>query len=198
MQDGLINLKRVELVVIGGSAGSLDVILHTLQYLQKDIPFAIVIVLHRKSSVQSTLAELLKTRSGLQVKEPEDKEVIQRGCVYIAPADYHLLIENNQTFSLDYSEKVNFSRPSIDVTFETAAEVYSNKLFALMLSGANADGVQGLMAVKKNKGLTAAQNPQEAEVPFMPQQAIDKVGVDYILSTIEIPIFINQIIQAKY
>lgn len=188
-----INKMPVELLVIGGSAGSLEVILNALQHLNKDLPFAIIIVLHRKPSNDSTLTDLLSSKTKAAVIEANEKEPINPGYIYIAPADYHLLIENDRTLSLDYSEKINFSRPCIDITFQTAAEVYKSSLACLLLSGANADGVEGLELVKTMNGLTAVQNPKTAEVSFMPQKALDKINVDYIVDGDKVIDFIDML-----
>lgn len=170
------------MAVIGGSAGSFDVILEILGRLTPGLAFPLVIVIHRKSTSDSSLSDLFSHHSSLPVKEVEDKDPIQAGSVYLAPADYHLLVEKNNTFSLDFSEKVNYSRPGIDVTFQTAAEAYQDALAAILLSGANADGTEGLKAVKEFNGLTIVQEPSSAEVSFMPQNAISQLAVDYILS----------------
>lgn len=119
-----------ELLVVGGSAGSLDVILKVLPSIRSNFNIAIVIVLHRKNNFESVLTSLFAAKTSLPVKEAEEKDVIEPGCIYIAPADYHLLVEKNSTFSLDFSEKVNFSRPSIDVTFESAADACGSRLSA--------------------------------------------------------------------
>ncbi|MGE5519429.1 MAG: chemotaxis protein CheB [Candidatus Dadabacteria bacterium] len=169
-----------ELLAIGGSAGSLEVILDILPGIPTNFPLAILIVLHRRNT-ESVLTALLSDKTPLPVKEIEEKEPIYPGTIYIAPGDYHVLIEHNKSFSLDYSEKVNFSRPSIDVAFETAAEVYADKLIGLLLSGANADGTEGLRAIKERGGLTIVQNPENASVSYMPQQAIDAVTIDKVL-----------------
>jgi len=158
------------------------VILQVLPSVPKNFSLAIVIVLHRRGG-ESVLTELLTEKTVLPVKEVEEKDEILSGNVYIAPADYHLLIENDRTFSLDYSEKVNYSRPSIDVSFESAAEVYGNKLIGMLLSGANADGTEGLKRIKELGGLVVVQNPSEASVSYMPQQALDDVQVDYVFDT---------------
>lgn len=183
-------MKRYELLLIGGSAGSLDVLLQLLPALRPGLGMAIIVVLHRKPG-ESMLAELLNGRMFLPVKEAEEKESIELNNVYIAPADYHLLIEKDRTFSLDYSEKVHYSRPAIDVTFETAAEAYGPAVAALLLSGANADGSEGLHKIKQSGGLTLVQDPFEATVSYMPQQAIDHLAVDHIAGTKELVGIVN-------
>ncbi|RZK70050.1 MAG: chemotaxis protein CheB, partial [Pedobacter sp.] len=170
-----------EALVIGGSAGSLEVLLKALPVLDVTLTFPIIIVIHRKHGADSLLPDLLSSRTRLRVKEIDEKEAIIAGTIYIAPSDYHLLIEQNRTFSLDYSEKINYSRPAIDVTFQTAAEVYKNKLACLLLSGSNADGVNGLKTVKRWGGLALIQDPDSAQVAYMPAQAKLHVEIDEIL-----------------
>jgi two-component system chemotaxis response regulator CheB len=128
------------------------------------------------------LIDILSNRTDFLVKEAEDKEEILPQVIYIAPADYHLLIERDRTFSLDDSERVNYSRPSIDVTFQSGAEVYGDRAIALLLSGASEDGVEGLLSIRKNGGLVAVQDPASALVAWMPQQALDKMPVDVLLN----------------
>jgi two-component system chemotaxis response regulator CheB len=184
-------MKICEALVIGGSAGSLDVLLKVLPDLRSDLPFPIIIVIHRKHGADSLLPELLKGRTALNVKEVEEKEKILAGTIYIAPSDYHLLIEQDLTFSLDSSEKVNYSRPSIDVTFQSAAEVYQEKLVCMLLSGSNADGVNGLKVVKSYRGRAIIQNPADAQVPYMPAQAAQNVIIDASLNIEDTAEFIN-------
>ncbi len=180
-----------ELLVIGGSAGSLEVLLKVFPRLPASLGIAIVLVLHRKNSPDSMLPELLSTRTVLPVKEIEDKQPLTGGHVYIAPPDYHLLFEKNKVISLDYSEKVNYSRPSIDVAFESAAEAFGAKLCCLLLSGANADGMEGLKHVKEKGGRVAVQDPKSADTPYMPEQAIANVMVDHVLKTEDMVAFIS-------
>lgn len=191
------DLTGIKILIIGGSAGSIDVIVRILQDLKPDLAIAIVIVIHRKSTSDSGLTMLFNRRSKIEVTEAGEKEPILPGRIYLAPADYHLLLEQNGTFSLDYSEKVQFSRPSIDVSFETAADAFGKSLAALMLSGANSDGAQGLLAIANAGGLTIVQHPDTAEVNFMPKAAILKTVVDYIVETNKLPDFINELSAAQ-
>lgn len=179
-----------KLLVIGGSAGSLNVLLRVLPGLKK-IDFAIVIVVHRKVSNDPLLTELLSGKTKLNVKEVEEKELPLPGVIYLVPGDYHLLFESDKSFTLDYSEKVNYSRPSIDVVFQSAADVYADKLACILLSGANADGTEGLRHVKLKGGTTAAQQPATAEVALMPEHAIQNNVVDHILDIPALVSFIN-------
>ncbi|HEY9261808.1 chemotaxis protein CheB [Chitinophaga sp.] len=181
------------LIVIGGSAGGLQPILTLLPGLAVSLNAAIIIVLHRQSHYESVLTELLSAKTLLPVKEAAEKEPLLKGTIYIVPADYHLLIETDHTLSLDYSEKVNFSRPSIDVTFSSAALAYGSNMAALLLSGANTDGTEGLIDVHEAGGTTAVQDPATADVDYMPRQAIELAPVDIILQPQEMATFINGI-----
>jgi len=179
-------------LMIGGSAGSLEVILEILPQLRSDLDYAIVLVMHRRSG-DSLLTGLLSDRTKLEVREAEEKEAIRPGVIYIAPADYHLLIEQDKTFSLDFSEKIHYSRPAIDASFETAAEAFGSSLVGILLSGANADGAEGLLRIKEAGGLTIAQDPEEASVSYMPQQAIENNAASQILTTRQIIDLMNEL-----
>ena len=192
MEEGKINAK-CEVVIIGGSAGSLEVLLQLLPNLNTLNSFALVIVLHRKSGEDNLLENLISLKTEIPVQDVEDKAPVEPGNIYIAPSDYHLLFEKDHTLSLDTSEKVNYSRPSIDVAFESAAEIYGSTLVAILLSGANADGTVGLEAVKKCGGITVVQKPASAEVPFMPVNAIANMQPDYVLDINEILKFVTNI-----
>ena len=181
-----------KLYVVGGSSGSLDVLLTIFPLLQPLHNAAMIIILHRKNSWDSMLPQIFSIRSSLTIKEAEEKEKIKKGCIYIAPADYHLLVEKDSSFSLDVSEKINYSRPSIDVCMETVAEAYQKRAIGILLSGANADGVIGLQRIKNCGGFTIAQRPDTAIVDYMPKQAIERDVVDIILSPEEIAGFINK------
>ncbi len=182
-----------KLIAIGGSAGSLDIVLELLPKIKPGAFLSIVIIFHRKSGFDSSLLQLLSARTGLEVREPEDKENIESGVIYLAPADYHLLIELNKTFSLDFSEKVNYSRPSIDVTFETAADAYGKNLSCILLSGANNDGTNGLKYTIEKGGTALVQNPETAGVAFMPEYAISALQIAKTYSPEEIVDYINSV-----
>ncbi len=129
----------------------------------------------------------------MPIKEVEEKEQLNNGVVYICPADYHVLLEQDHSFSLDYSERVHFSRPSIDVTFRSAADVYGPGLICMLLSGGNADGVEGMQYAQERGGLTVVQDPATAEVPYMPQQAVTRMKTDFIVEADQIPAFIRDL-----
>ncbi len=185
--------ENIELVMIGGSAGSLQVILDLVKRLDGEFDFSIVLVVHRKAQSTSILPTLLQQFSILDVIEAEDKTEIMNNRIYIAPADYHLLFDDKKNISLDRSEKLHFSRPSIDISFGSASDVYGDRLLAVLLSGANSDGVDGLTYVKKNGGRVWIQNPETAEVDYMPRQAADKVRYDLLITPQNLPEFINQL-----
>ena len=184
--------REFRVVMIGGSAGSLEIIIKLLSELVTN-RLAIVLIIHRKGSIHSTLADLLNLKTPMLVKEAEEKEFIQPGHVLIAPADYHLLIERNGSITLDYSEKVNFSRPSIDVSFECAADVFGRRVIGILLSGGNTDGVDGLKSIKKAGGICIVQDPESALVSYMPQHALNELEADYKFKALEMAEFLNGI-----
>jgi len=188
-----INSASCEALIIGGSAGSLDVLLEIFPALKSDIRFPIILVVHRKPSNESLLTDLLKSRTSMDVGEANEKEFLTPGKVFIVPADYHMLIEEDRSISLDYSEKVNYSRPSIDVTFQSAAEVFKEKLVCILLSGSNSDGVEGLKCVNSFGGRAVIQNPGTAIMPYMPQQAVLNVKPHIILDSRDMAEYINKL-----
>jgi len=198
MEENKRVIKDCKVVIIGGSAGSLQALLQILPFIENPISFAIVIVVHRKQSDEQTLEALLALKSQIKVREVEDKVKLEPGFIYIAPSNYHLLFEKNETLSLDTSEKINYSRPSIDVSFESAAEIYGNHLIGILLSGSNSDGTIGLRAIQAAGGINVVQNPLSADMPFMPNNAILHTAPDFILSTDEILQFIKEINSADF
>lgn len=186
-------MKQDRLLVVGGSAGSLPVVLSILKEMGAGYPMPVLIVLHRTAGFESSLEELLSDRTHLFIKEVEEKERLLPGTVYICPADYHVLLEQDHTSSLDYSERVNFCRPSIDVTFRSAAEVYGAGLIALLLSGGNADGSDGMAYVREKGGMTLLQDPRTAESPFMPQQVLSRMTVDRVASAEHLPLLVREL-----
>lgn len=188
-------METCEAFIIGGSAGSLDVLLKVLPALSAALSFPIIIVLHRKPGKDKLLTDLFSSRARVEVKDIEEKDEILPGTIFLAPSDYHLLIEENKTFSLDASDKINYSRPSIDVTFESASLVYKEKLFCLLLSGSNADGTDGLLEVKSRGGKVLIQDPLTATSSYMPEHARQNLVVDYTLKPEEIAAFLNNLSQ---
>ena len=177
---------RYGLVAIGASWGGLQATETLLSALPDSFEIPIAIAQHRAvDSGSGALSRMLSLRSGLDVCEASDKDAIEPRRVYVAPADYHLLVEPGG-FALSIDEPVQFSRPSIDVMFETAADSYGPRLIAVVLTGANADGAAGLAAVKRAGGTTIAQEPASAEKRAMPEAAIATGAVDHVLPLAEI------------
>lgn len=175
-----------DILLLGGSAGSFKLIFGIVKNLEADLNKAVVIVMHRKRNFASEVEKLFAQHSRMNVKEINDKDRAEKKTIYLAPANYHVLIEKDGSFALDVSDAVWFSKPSIDVTFESAAEIYKDKCTAILLSGANQDGAAGMLKLRNAGSLTIAQDPEEAELPEMPQEAINLNAVDYVLSTEEI------------
>ena len=184
------------MVVIGGSAGSLEIVMKIVSALPEHSNTSFAIVIHRKNEPDSILSNLLSSKTKLAVKEVEDKESILKNTIYLAPPDYHLLIEDELSFCLDVSEKIHHSRPSIDVTFESAADVYGSSLIGILLSGANADGSNGMKRILDNGGHTIIQDPASAEVSFMPQQALNLFTPNAVLNGNEIGSYLKNILQS--
>lgn len=170
-----------EAVVIGTSAGGLYALSTILQALPANFPLPIIVVQHRSKDERNLLEDVLTQKCSITIKQVDEKEKIENGIVYFAPPDYHLLIERNRTFSLSCDARVNFSRPSIDVLFETASWVYEDKLLGIILTGANHDGAAGIKRIKKQGGTTIAQDPASAQYPMMPEAAINTGSIQHIL-----------------
>jgi two-component system chemotaxis response regulator CheB len=179
-------IKAYDAIVIGASAGGLYVVTRILQDLPAGFPFPVIIVQHRSKDERSLLEEVLQQKSRVRIKQADEKESIEKGTVYIAPPDYHLLVENDGTFSLSFDAPVNYSRPSIDVLFETAADVFKERLLGIILTGANHDGAGGIRTISMLGGTTIAQSPETADYPDMPKAAINTGYVQYIMTPDEI------------
>jgi two-component system chemotaxis response regulator CheB len=184
--DILQRWRNSEVVLIGGSAGSFKPIFRAVKNFPIALNKAVIIVIHRKKNFFSDIEKLFADNSRMSLREIADKDVIEKNTVYIAPANYHTLIEKEKTFSLDVSEAVWYSKPSIDVTFESVADVYGQNCTAILLSGANQDGAAGLLKLKGTGALTIVQSPDEAEMSEMPLAAIHLGAAKYILSNNDI------------
>lgn len=173
--------RQFEAIVIGASAGGVNALLGLLSALPDNFRLPIVAVLHLPDDRESRLAEIFQTRSPIAVREAADKASVEPATIYFAGAGYHLSIEHDRSFSLSGEEPVNFSRPSIDILMESAADVYGESLAGILLTGANYDGANGLAKIREKGGLTVVQDPVEAEVATMPEAAIKKLQPDLIL-----------------
>ena len=185
--------KRYQAVVIGVSAGGPDVLHSILSALPAYFPVPIIIVQHTSPHSENYIVVYLDNVSALSVKEAEEKKVIMPGNIYFAPPNYHLLIETDFTFSFSVEAKVNFSRPSVDVLFDTAVDAYGKALIGIILTGANKDGSMGLNKIKTAGGLTIVQSPDTALARAMPEAAIAGTAVDHILPPDGIGSFLCQL-----
>ena len=170
----------IELVVVGASWGGMRAIGELLAALPATFTAAIAVAQHRGITATGGLTHVFQRHSELPVKDADDKEPIEPGHVYLAPADYHLLVERG-TFALSVDERVQYSRPSIDVLFESAAEAYGHRVAGVLLTGANEDGADGLVAIRRAGGFTIVQDPATAESAAMPAAAIAAGAADKVL-----------------
>ncbi len=172
---GILELLRSHgpaVVAIGGSAGSLDALRSVLSPLPASLPVPVVVIVHLSAKRESGLVPALAAFCRLDVCEVEDKMPARPGCVYVGPADYHVLLETDGTFALSVDEPVHYSRPSIDVCFHSVAEAFGPRAVGVLLSGASADGAEGLTAMHASGAVTWVQDPASAAVPLMPQTAL--------------------------
>ncbi|HYK01965.1 MAG TPA: chemotaxis protein CheB [Thermoanaerobaculia bacterium] len=172
--------RGYQLVTIGCSMGGMQALQTIFETLPGDFPLPIAVVQHRYKTSNEGLPQFLRRHTKLMVVDTTDKEWIKPGTVYLAPANYHLLVERGE-LSLSVDEKVEYSRPSIDVMFESAADAYGSGVIGVVLTGANSDGARGAVRIKKRGGFVIAQDPKTAESPVMPQAAVDATRVDRIL-----------------
>ncbi len=180
-------------VIIGGSAGSFNIILQILENLNKNFLHPIVLILHRLKNVRYGFDEAINLKSKLPVVEPKDKDMLHSGYAYLAPANYHLLFNIDKSFVLSTEETYNHSRPSIDLAFYSAAEAFEDKAIGILLSGANRDGARGLYEMYKAGGITIVQDPEEAQVYTMPKAALNIFNPHYVLTSKEIINFIKNL-----
>jgi two-component system, chemotaxis family, protein-glutamate methylesterase/glutaminase len=180
-------------VVIGGSAGSFQGVVKILSQLPKGFPLPIIMCLHRLKHVRNGFVEALSIKSVVQVTEPNDKENIKKGSVYLAPANYHMSVELGNHFALSTEEMINNSRPAIDITLGTCAFVYKEKLVGILLSGANRDGAQGMKSIHEKGGLTIVQEPSECMIDTMPRAALDVTKIDYVMRIDQIVEFLKEL-----
>lgn len=195
MTSGVIRTPRIayDAIVIGGSSGGVEALMALLPALPPTLRSAVVVVLHLPRDRRSLLAEIFSKRCPLPLKEAQDKDAVEPGNVYFAPPDYHLLMDEGPRLSLSVDAPVHFSRPAIDVLFESAADLYGPRLVGILLSGANEDGAQGLAAVRAAGGLAIVQEPASAPMPTMPRAALACTPVDHILPPAGIAALLEQL-----
>ncbi|HOP04276.1 MAG TPA: chemotaxis protein CheB [Tenuifilaceae bacterium] len=180
-------------VIIGGSAGSFQVITKILSSLPQNFHLPVLLSLHRLKHVRSGFVEALSIKASIPVIEPYDKDQIKPGKAYLAPANYHMFVELGNKIALSTEEPVNHSRPSIDLSFTTAAQVYRDKLIGIILSGANKDGAYGLKKIKDYGGIAIVQDPEECQVKTMTESSLRLTKVDHIYRTNEIIRFLQNL-----
>lgn len=185
-------IRHFSAIVIGASAGGLDAISEIFSVIPANFSIPILIVQHLHKSDDGRFATFLARISRIPVFEPNDKEIIKQGCIYVAPANYHMSVEKNFSISLSIDERVNWSRPSIDVLFESAARVWTDRLVAILLSGANHDGAAGITCVREFGGMTIAQDPGTAIYSMMPLAGIATSGIEITLSPHQIGVFLKK------
>ena len=173
-------MRKYEIVVIGCSMGGMRALQVIFEALPKDFPLPVAVVQHRYRTSNESLPAFLRRHSHLDVVDADDKQWLRPGTIYLAPADYHLMVERGE-MTLSVDARVEYSRPSIDVLFESAADAYRDGVIAVVLTGANADGAAGAAMIKKRGGFVIVQDPETAESPEMPRAAIAESGVDRIL-----------------
>lgn len=171
----------IEAIAIGTSAGGIEALSQLLPALPPTLEASIFIVVHLPRERPSLLVSIFQDRCPIPVREAEDKEPILPGTVYFAPPDYHLLVDSGPSLALSADEPVNFSRPSIDVLFESAADAYGKRLLGMVLTGGSSDGSAGLACIRAAGGTTIVQDPEEAKVPLMVTAALARTPADYIL-----------------
>lgn len=178
----MLDVSNIDAVVVGGSAGAFAGLKTLLPALPATLAVPILVVLHVPGDRPNAIPEILGRSTACPVKEAEDKERLEPGTVYFAPPGYHVLVDTDRSIALSADEPVHFSRPSIDVLFETAADAFGERLLAIVLSGASVDGAAGLHAVAARGGTTIVQQPDEAEQATMPRAAVEAVASSAVLS----------------
>jgi two-component system, chemotaxis family, protein-glutamate methylesterase/glutaminase len=184
---------RTEAIVLGASAGAVEALSVLLPTLPRGYALPLLVVVHSPPDQKSLLAELFQTRCQVEVKEAEDKEPIRAGSIYFAPPNYHLLVEPDRRLSLSCEAPVLFSRPSIDVLFESAADVYGPALAGIILTGASSDGARGLQAVYEAGGIAVVPSPESAQAPTLPTAALDACPNAEVRSLDQIPEFLQDL-----
>lgn len=181
MASPLFPAVRIAAVALGGSAGGFKALAGILSRLPAGYPAALLVALHMHPEQTDGHLQWMARHSRLPVKEADDKEAALPGMVYLAPPNYHLLVEPDRSLALSVDRKVQFARPSIDVLFTSAADAYGPELAGVVLTGANSDGAQGLRHIKERGGLAVVQDPDDAEHPDMPRAALAAASPDYVL-----------------
>jgi two-component system chemotaxis response regulator CheB len=191
-----MSMRRVDLVVMGASLGGLEALEHVLAKLPADLGVPIAIAQHRRADDTNRLAHLLSNHSALPVVEPEDKEPLLPNRVYLAPADYHLLIDDDWC-ALSTDERIWYARPAIDVLFESAAESYGARVASVLMTGSNQDGAEGTRVIKRHGGVAIVEDPLTALSPVAPRAALELTVVDHVVPLADIPRLLIELCQGR-
>lgn len=189
--------KKFRAIVIGVSTGGVKALKSLFAALKADFPLPILVVSHILPQADNGLAILLDSYSAIKVKEADCGDFLQPGMAYLAPANYHLLVDHNAQISLSVDPPVNFARPSVDVLFESAAFAFKDELIGIILTGAGSDGSNGLLQIKNYGGITIVQNPDDAEMNGMPVSALSLISPDFVSTLQEIPKLLSNLIEGK-
>lgn len=191
-----VQRRRIDAIVIGASAGGVEALSVLLPALPVSLRASVFIVVHLPRERPSLLADIFAPKCALPVREAEDKMPVESGTVYFAPPDYHLLLDKGPQLALSVDDLVHYSRPSIDVLFDSAADVYGARLMGIILTGANEDGSAGLAAVHRLGGMTIVQEPDSAQVPLMVLSALRRSAPDFVLPLDEIAALLRTLASA--
>ena len=194
---GQREMRGIRAIAIGGSAGGVEALAELLPSLTARGALSIFVVVHQPRDRSSILPTIFAPRCALAVCEPDDKQVVQPDHIYFAPADYHMLVDSGRRISLSTDDPVHFSRPSIDVLFESAADVYREQLLAIVLSGGNEDGADGAQAERRAGGFVVVQDPATARLPMMPRSALARVAADAVLPVTRISALLNELCEKE-
>jgi two-component system chemotaxis response regulator CheB len=185
--------SRYRAVALGVSTGGVEALRHLLPALPADFPLPLLIVIHIAPGAGDGLANLLDHHAQIRVKEADEGEAIENGVAYLAPADYHLLVEPDGRLGLSTDPVVNYARPSVDVLFESAAACFGPSLIGVVLTGAGSDGARGLERIGALGGYTIVQQPQDARMASMPDNALARVRADCQIALAELPALLMQL-----
>lgn len=191
------SVRRFQALVIGVSTGGVSALKLILGALPADFPIPVLVVTHITPDSDDGLAVLLDMLSSIRVKEADEQERMTPGTVYLAPANYHLLVERDGSLAFSIDAPVNFARPSVDVLFESAADVYGTALIGVILTGAGFDGSKGLLKIKNRGGIAIVQDPADAEMASMPRSALQLLEADHIITLNEMPGLLIRLVQEE-
>ena len=190
--------RGYDAIVVGGSSGGIDALIHILPALPTTLRVPVLVVVHLPRDRPSLLTNIFRQRCLLPLCEAQDQDPIAAGTVYFAPPDYHLLVDQGPRLALSVDALVHFSRPSIDVLFESAADQYGERVLGILLSGANEDGARGMQAIAASGGLLVVQEPASASVPAMPLAAMGRTAVHHVLPPQDIAGLLSRLHQEGF